>query len=127
MKFKVDENLPRQVADLLRQAGHDALTVNEQRLKGSSDDIVGEVCRAEGRCIVTLDLDFADRRQFPPQSYAGIIVLRQSQQEKPFVLTVMQNLIPHIESLNPAGMLWIVDENRIRISRGATDSAIGSL
>jgi predicted nuclease of predicted toxin-antitoxin system len=29
MKFKVDENLPREVADLLRGAGHDATTVIE--------------------------------------------------------------------------------------------------
>jgi predicted nuclease of predicted toxin-antitoxin system len=29
MKFKVDENLPVEVAQLLREAGHDVLTVLE--------------------------------------------------------------------------------------------------
>jgi hypothetical protein len=30
MRFKVDENLPAEVAQLLRAAGHDALTVVDQ-------------------------------------------------------------------------------------------------
>jgi hypothetical protein len=33
MQFKVDENLPAEIAVLLRQAGHSAATVTEQRLK----------------------------------------------------------------------------------------------
>ena len=32
MRFKVDENLPVEVAEMLRQAGHDAATVLEQHL-----------------------------------------------------------------------------------------------
>lgn len=37
MRFKVDENLPIEVAEALRQAGHDAATVLEQRYGGSAD------------------------------------------------------------------------------------------
>jgi len=32
MQFKVDENLPIEVAELLNVAGHDALTVLDQKL-----------------------------------------------------------------------------------------------
>jgi len=31
---------------------------------------------AEGRCLVTLDLDFSNPFLFPPEDYAGIVVLR---------------------------------------------------
>ena len=34
MRFKIDENLPVEAAELLRQAGHDAVTVLEQHLGG---------------------------------------------------------------------------------------------
>lgn len=34
MKFKIDENLPREVAELFRKAGYDAMTVHEQKLVG---------------------------------------------------------------------------------------------
>lgn len=33
MEFKIDENLPVEVADLLRQVGYDAITVLEQHLE----------------------------------------------------------------------------------------------
>jgi hypothetical protein len=32
MRFKVDENLPVELADMLRQADHDATTVGEQHV-----------------------------------------------------------------------------------------------
>jgi len=35
MRFKVDENLPEELAQLLRNAGWDATTVVEQQLGGS--------------------------------------------------------------------------------------------
>ena len=57
MKFKIDENLPVEVADALRQAGHDALTVHDQQLTGRPDLDVAAVCRAEGRVLVSLDTD----------------------------------------------------------------------
>jgi len=37
VKLKLDENLGRRGAELLRQAGHDAVTVTDQNLSGSAD------------------------------------------------------------------------------------------
>lgn len=37
MQFKIDENLHADAADLLRQHGHDALTVCAQGLRGKGD------------------------------------------------------------------------------------------
>jgi predicted nuclease of predicted toxin-antitoxin system len=56
-KFKVDENMPAEVASLLAAARHDALSVPDQQLGGHSDRHVSDVCRREGRAIVTLDLE----------------------------------------------------------------------
>jgi predicted nuclease of predicted toxin-antitoxin system len=58
--FLVDENLPAEVADQLRGAGHDATTVFERRLVGQIDVAVAAVCRTERRALLTLDLDFAN-------------------------------------------------------------------
>ena len=55
MKFKLDENLSRHAADLIRAAGHDAVTVASQGLRGTLDETLFEVCRHEGRALVTLD------------------------------------------------------------------------
>src|SRR2546423_1786205 len=96
MQFKVDENLHSDVAELLRQHGHDALSVYEQGLRGRSDQEIADVCKRESRAILTLDLDFADIRSFPPSDYAGIIVLRLVDQSRPAVLKVIGNVIDEL-------------------------------
>jgi predicted nuclease of predicted toxin-antitoxin system len=107
-KFKVDENLPTEAAELLSGAGHDAVTVVDQRMAGQPDTNVAAVCRREGRAVVTLDLDFADIRAYPPSDYAGIIVLRLVRLHKPHVPSVLQRLLPLLESEPLFGKLWIV-------------------
>jgi predicted nuclease of predicted toxin-antitoxin system len=37
VKFKIDENLPKEVAELLTNEAHDAVTVNQEGLQGSMD------------------------------------------------------------------------------------------
>jgi predicted nuclease of predicted toxin-antitoxin system len=66
MKFKLDENFGSRTQQLFQAYGHDVQTVRMQGLQGSSDMHLFEVCRVEQRCMVTLDLDFADVLRFPP-------------------------------------------------------------
>ena len=75
MKFKVDENLPSELAELLNQAGHDAVTVNDEGLGGVDDEVLVPVCKREERALLTFDLGLADIRSYPPSQYPGLIVL----------------------------------------------------
>lgn len=115
MQFKVDENLPFEVAELLWQAGHDATTVLEQHLGGEADAEIASICQQEGRALVTLDTDFADIRAYPPTQYAGPVVLRLRRQDKSYVLELLARLTEMLSSEPLAGHLWIVEEGRIRI------------
>ena len=115
MKFKIDQNLPVEVADQLQQANYDALTVYDQDLVGTVDKIIAEVCLAERRILVTLDLDFADIRAYPPEKYPGIIVMRLRQQDKPYIFSITSRWIRALVTESIEGRLWIVDDQRIRI------------
>jgi predicted nuclease of predicted toxin-antitoxin system len=115
MKFKIDENLPVDVAQLLREAGHDVYSVHEQGLVGAKDQVLAEVCRSETRAMVTLDTHFADIRTYPPENYCGLIVLRLMHQDKPHVLEVMRRVLKLFSSEALEGKLWIVDEKRVRV------------
>jgi len=115
MDFKIDENLPVEVADLLRQVGYDAVTVVEQHLEGASDADIVSVCQEEGRVLITLDTDFADIRAYPPVQFPGLIVLRLHRQDKPHVLEVIERLTPLLSSEPLEHLLWIVEETRVRI------------
>ncbi len=76
VRFKLDENLPRDAAALLRDAGHDVQTVLDERLGGNPDPGVLEACRTENRVLITFDLDFSDIRLYPPAGHSGVWVLR---------------------------------------------------
>jgi predicted nuclease of predicted toxin-antitoxin system len=115
MKFKVDENLPIEIAQLLREAGHDVYSVHEQGLVGAKDRVLAEVCQSENRAMVTLDTHFADIRTYPPEKYSGLIVLRLARQDKPHVLEVMSRALKLLSSETLEGKLWIVDERRVRV------------
>jgi predicted nuclease of predicted toxin-antitoxin system len=121
MNFKTDENLPMEVADLLRQNGHDALSVMDQQLAGRPDVDVAAACQAEQRVLVTLDLDFSDIRSYPPEDYFGIIVLRPVLQTIASNLRLTGSAISQFGTLPLAGHLWIVQEHQIRI-RGDSSS-----
>lgn len=67
------------------------------------------------RAIVTLDLDFADIRAYPPSDYAGIIVLRLARLDKLRILAVLKRLLTVMEQQPLPGKLWIIDETTIRM------------
>lgn len=115
MRFKVDENLPIEVAALLNDAGHDAMTINDQGMSGSLDPKVASVCQAEDRAIITLDLDFSDIRTYPPADHHGIVVVRPRSQAKPVVLALIQQLTALLEAESLDKKLWILQENGLRI------------
>ncbi len=115
MRFKVDESLHVEVADLLRGQGHDALTVFDQGLRGRDDHDIADTCRSENRVLLSLDLDFSNILMFPPENYPGLIVLRLRKRGRTAVHRVVTRVMDHLNKEPLAGRLWIVDEHRIRI------------
>ena len=115
MRFKVDENLPVEVADLLRAAGHDAVTVNDQGVSGAKDPDLANLLQREQRAFLTLDSGFGDIRTYPPHEYSGFLVFRLPRQDKAFVLQVCQRLVGQLAREPLTGRLWIVEANRIRV------------
>lgn len=75
MRFLLDANLPRSAVTLLRELGHEVEEVREVLPGGADDAAVAARARAGRMVLVTRDFDFADIRNYPPQEYAGIIVL----------------------------------------------------
>jgi predicted nuclease of predicted toxin-antitoxin system len=123
MRFKVDENLHPEVVALLRNAGHDALSVWDQDLRGAVDPRLASVCRSESRALLTFDLGFGDIRQYPPEEYPGVVVLRLASQSRVHTLGVVRRLLPLIETTPLAGRLWVVTEREVRVRGGGDGNA----
>jgi predicted nuclease of predicted toxin-antitoxin system len=60
MKFKVDENQPRETCELLNRAGHVAISVGRQAFSCAVDSVEYRRCQDEQRALITLDMDFAN-------------------------------------------------------------------
>ncbi len=117
MRIKTDENLPAEVAATLRECGLDTETVWDESLAGSDDERIASQVRSEGRVLLTLDLDFANIRAYPPDQYPGIIVLRLKSQDKTSVIAYVRRIAAALEERSPSGELWIVEGDRIRFRR----------
>jgi predicted nuclease of predicted toxin-antitoxin system len=115
MRFKIDENLPDALVALLSSAGHEATTTREEGLNGRPDAEVAGRCMAERKAVITLDTDFSDITAYPPEAYAGIIVLRLRDQQRDRVLHAFRRVLPLLETEPLDAHLWIVEETRIRI------------
>jgi predicted nuclease of predicted toxin-antitoxin system len=116
VKLKLDENLSRRAGDVVRAAGHDAVSVASQGLGGAPDETLFEVCKREGRALVTLDRDFGQVLRYPPEASAGIVVLEIGPRPThAALLDRVRELVVLLNARSPEGALWIVEPGRLRI------------
>lgn len=123
MRIKLDENLSESVAQLFRDAGHEVETVASENLCGVSDRTIIAACQQEERCLVTLDMDFANPLVFKPSDYFGIAVLRlPAQATLEDIKALAQTLISGLQQATIKGELWIVQRQRIRVYQQEPDT-----
>jgi len=116
VKFKLDENLSQQAADLIRAAGHDVATVASQGLRGVTDEKLFELCKSEGRVLMALDRDFGQVLRYPPTASAGIVVIEVGPRVTHAArLDRVRELAALLATRSPAGKLWIIEPGRLRI------------
>jgi predicted nuclease of predicted toxin-antitoxin system len=116
-RVKVDEDLPRQVADVLSAGGHEAMTVREQGWQGISDTCLWQQIQNERRWLITADKGFADLRQHPPGSHAGVILLRSREENRRAYVDLAAAALERINLDEIAGALVVVTERGVRIRR----------
>lgn len=115
MKFKVDENLPREIAEDLLRIGHNADTVNDEGLAGADDASVVEAARASARILMTLDKGIASIQQYPIAEHAGVVLFRPASFGRGEVLSFVRLRLGVLLEMELAGHLTVVGPTRIRV------------
>ena len=85
-------------------------------MKGCKDSELMVYAQREKRCLVTLDADFADIRDYPLGSHSGIIRLRIKFAPTRVILDVLHSLLPKLTNVQTEkGVLVVSDGKRFRI------------
>lgn len=116
---KLDENLGRAHMAFLIDRGYEADRVHDQGMSGASDEVVWAKVVAEGRFLITLDLDFSDVRRYTPGSHPGILLIRPRNKSRFGVLEVLRRVMDEqpLEALR--GCLAVADEETTRVRRSS--------
>lgn len=117
MKLKLDENLSRHLKPALGSLGHDVTTAGEEGLLSQPDRAVAEAARKEGRLLLTLDLEFADLRKYPPGSHPGVILFRPGTMGLRAVNRYIESFVRQTDLAPLAGCVVVVGPDRVRVRR----------
>ncbi len=115
MKFKLDENLPREFADDLVRLGHEADTVRSEGLVGADDTTVVQAARASGRILMTLDKGIGTLLQYPVHEHGGIVLFRPDASGRRSVLSFVRTRLGILLDMELSGRLTVVGPSRIRV------------
>lgn len=115
MRIKLDENLPTALVPALSKRGHDVDTVAAEELSGARDEQVWAAAQAEGRLLITQDLDFSDTRRYRPGTHAGVVVIRLREPGRRALLRRIDTLFGTESVEHWSGCFVVVTEHKIRI------------
>lgn len=117
MKFLADVGVSMSTVRALRDAGHDAAHLREQGLQRLPDSDILKKAAAEGRIVLTFDLDFGDLLALGMQKSPSVVIFRLHNETpasvNPRLLEVLHDRSPELQ----AGAVIVVEDNRYRLRR----------
>ncbi|MBI3248307.1 MAG: DUF5615 family PIN-like protein [Deltaproteobacteria bacterium] len=117
IRVKIDEDLPKQIAELFAQHGYEAATVVEQGWQGLPDEQLWPRVQQEGRLLVTADKGFADLRTYPPGSHSGILLLRLEEESRRGYLELVRTVLQQLAMDGHVGDVIVASPRGIRIRK----------
>jgi predicted nuclease of predicted toxin-antitoxin system len=116
VRLKLDENLPRRLADHLAAAGHTIDTIVDEDLVGAEDEAVLDAAAVAGRVLITLDRGLGERA-LRTGSHGGVIVLRPPTQSVDDVIATFSSFLRERVLPDLANAVAVVQPSRVRIRR----------
>jgi predicted nuclease of predicted toxin-antitoxin system len=117
MKFLADVGILMSTVRALRERGYDAVHLREQGLQRLPDPEILKKAAAEGRIVLTFDLDFGDLLALGIKQSPSVVIFRLHDETpasvNPRLLEVLNDRKRELEK----GALIIVEDNRYRMRR----------
>ena len=120
MKIKIDEDLPKAVAEMVRKQILDTLTVVEERLSGTLDPDLWKIIQEEKRFFITGDKAFANIRRYPPGTHSRVLLLRPEEEGIPQLKVLIDEVLKLGMFEKLSGCIGVATPGRLRIRRPKT-------
>jgi predicted nuclease of predicted toxin-antitoxin system len=118
MKFLLDENLPRSLAQEVKNLNHEVITVFYAGLQGSDDRIIAKYALQQKAILVTKDLEFGSRLYYPKGSHYGLFIIKLPHNStKEMIINDIIILLTDIDVSLFSGNMIILERNKYRIRK----------
>jgi predicted nuclease of predicted toxin-antitoxin system len=117
LRFLVDMPVCPQAVVHLRAAGHEAVHASAIGLATAPDTQIIEVAHAEGRVIITADLDYPRLLALQQADRPGVILFRGGSYSDEEMLALLDRVLARAAELDLEHSITVVDRARIRRRR----------
>ena len=114
MKFLVDMPLSPQLAEWLRDQGHDAVHASEAGLDRTSDADIIARARFEGRTIITADLDYPHLLAMAQTTQPSLILFRDGNWSDAEIVARVAQVLVSVTETDIAQSIIVVERDRVR-------------
>ena len=125
MKIKIDEDLPKAVAEMVRRQIQDTTTVVGEMLSGILEPDLWKIIQKEERFLITGDKAFANIRRYQPGTHFGVLLLRPEENGIPQLKLLISEVLKSgmLEKLSRCIAVATPGCLRIRRPKTADDSS----
>ncbi len=117
MRFLGDMNIPSGVIQWLRDQGHDAIHLREQRLARLPDGEIFHKADTEERIILTCDLGFGEILALSGTQTVSVVVFRAQNKRAPHLIARLQKVLEEsAQDLEEGAIISVGDrDHRVRL------------
>ena len=114
MKFLIDMPLSPDLGVWLRDQGHDAVHAVDLHLEKSADKEILQRALAEGRIVITSDLDYPRLFTLLQLESPGLILFRGGNFSEPDTRILLERALSRVARDELESSVTVIEKNRIR-------------
>lgn len=115
MRFLADMGVDVRIVDWLRRQGHDTTHARDEGLYRAPDGDIFAKAAAEGRVVLTFDLDFGEIAALTVGRKASVVLFRLHNTRTPHVIGRLAAVLGDCADVLRRGAVVLVEESRHRV------------